>query len=50
MQIITHDKTAQVLHIKVNVRTKEFENRTKFQKHFHSMCKSYTQRIVPKKC
>ena len=38
------------LHIKVNVTTKEFENRTKFQKHFHSMYKSYTQRIIPTKC
>ena len=34
MQITTHAKTAQVFQIKIIVRTNEFENRAKFQKHF----------------
>ena len=42
MQVTTHEKTTQALLIKLNVRTNEFENRAKFQKHFQSMYKSDT--------
>ena len=42
MQITTHEETAQVLQIKLNVRTSEFENRAKFQKQFQWMYKSDT--------
>ena len=31
MEITTHEETAQVFQIKLNVRTNEFENRAKFQ-------------------